>query len=223
MTHELWNALVKEQVKEWCHKLEEPTSGNKPDMISRLLRHKIRLDQLKGDDLYNVCVTYELPVSGTNSEKIKRIESYLKEVKKASNVSKPGNIDKSTPLPVPQSGNISVHASHKDGRDFIAVGPNIFRVVGVSGSSDDKSPHKTWLKTWKVVTGREAETCMIAGCTDSAAIGGHFHAEGDNERHYIGPICSHHNSSHRYNHIHKVPQYYSTKPTTWLVSMRPKS
>ena len=66
-----------------------------------------------------------------------------------------------------------------------------FEVLNVVGSSVDR--RRAWLKFWEKQTGRSRGKCTIYDCGDDAALGGHMHVK-TKRRHFILPICSHHNT-----------------------------
>lgn len=66
-----------------------------------------------------------------------------------------------------------------------------FEVLNVVGSTVDK--RKAWLTFWERQTGRQRGVCTIHNCGDSASLGGHMHVK-HKRRHFIIPICKHHNS-----------------------------
>lgn len=67
-----------------------------------------------------------------------------------------------------------------------------FEVLNVVGSSVDR--RKAWLKFWEKQTGRSRGKCTIYDCGDDATLGGHMHVR-NKRRHFILPICSHHNTT----------------------------
>ena len=66
-----------------------------------------------------------------------------------------------------------------------------FEVLNVVGSTVDR--RRAWLKFWEKQTGRSRGICTIHNCGGSATLGGHMHVK-HKRRHFIIPICKHHNS-----------------------------
>jgi hypothetical protein len=61
------------ELRHLCEKLGVPKSGNKGELISRLVTARISYDNLLMDDLKDILYQMELPVSGNKSELIARI------------------------------------------------------------------------------------------------------------------------------------------------------
>ena len=61
------------ELRHQCEKLGVPKSGNKGELISRLVTARISYDNLLMDDLKDILDDMELPVSGNKSELIARI------------------------------------------------------------------------------------------------------------------------------------------------------
>ena len=61
------------ELRHHCEKLGVPKSGNKGELISRLVTARISYDNLLMDDLKDILDDMELPVSGNKSELIARI------------------------------------------------------------------------------------------------------------------------------------------------------
>ena len=61
------------ELRVFCEKLGVPKSGNKGELISRLVTARISYDMLLMDDLKDILYDMELPVSGNKSELIARI------------------------------------------------------------------------------------------------------------------------------------------------------
>jgi hypothetical protein len=61
------------ELRHHCEKLGVPKSGNKGELISRLVTARISYDNLLMDDLKDILDQMELPVSGNKSELIARI------------------------------------------------------------------------------------------------------------------------------------------------------
>ena len=62
-----------EELRHHCEKLGVPKSGNKGELISRLVTARISYDNLLVDDLKDILDNMNLPVSGNKSELIARI------------------------------------------------------------------------------------------------------------------------------------------------------
>ena len=62
-----------EELRDHCEKLGVPKSGNKGELISRLVTARISYDNLLVEDLKDILYYMNLPVSGNKSELIARI------------------------------------------------------------------------------------------------------------------------------------------------------
>ncbi|KAI9140324.1 hypothetical protein BKA69DRAFT_1080363 [Paraphysoderma sedebokerense] len=93
-----------------------------------------------------------------------------------------------------------------------------FQIIGVNYTSNDRAPGGSWLRLWEDMTGRTASKCIFYGCSTVASYGGHLYVKGC-RRHFIGPVCAHHNSS-VYDWDERC-SYYTTKNNTKLVSITP--
>ena len=70
------------------------------------------------------------------------------------------------------------------------------KVKNISGTSDKTCKCESWLSHWERFSGRNSFLCTVLGCFSAATLGAHVQKSGSlDQKHYIVPFCSSHNSS----------------------------
>jgi hypothetical protein len=66
--------LLLVELRELCRRMDLATSGNKSDLVLRLMREELALEDLSKQQLQGMCEAEELPRNGSKQTLVKRLE-----------------------------------------------------------------------------------------------------------------------------------------------------
>jgi hypothetical protein len=68
-------------------------------------------------------------------------------------------------------------------------------VKNLNGTSDKRCNCSSWLSHWEKYTNSKVTSCSVVGCYESNLVGGHVLKVGEDNSHYIIPLCNSHNQT----------------------------
>lgn len=67
-------------------------------------------------------------------------------------------------------------------------------VKNVNGTTDRSCKCGSWIQHWKNFSGQSATICRAKGCSNQNPLGAHVKKNSEDNKEYIVPFCSAHNS-----------------------------